>query len=116
MATVLPFARASAAKHRTWWMYLKIPLVQRVRVRGRHRHVTIWIGPFDTEERQVEWRSLFEAALEQHEFGDHEIRVVPTGRNSPKVSSADIHPDTDPEIAVQMIPQLVLAKMNEAAS
>ena len=116
MSRVIPFARAAAASQRKWWMCINIPLIKKAKVRGRQRFISIWIGPFAEEKQQVSWRSGFDAALEKNELKNYEIKVVPTGRNYPKVSSADIPPETDPEIAVQMLPQLVLEKMNEAAS
>ena len=113
---VIPFTPATAVARRKWWMYINIPLIKKAKARGRQRFVSIWIGPFADEKRQVSWRSGFEAALERLEFKNYEIKAVPTGHNYPTVSSADISANIDPEIAVQMLPALVLGKMNEAVS
>jgi hypothetical protein len=96
-------------------MCVKIPLVSKARVRGKHRYITLWIGPFQDEATQISWQSGFESALELHEFKNYEIKAIPSGENYPEMSSADISPNDSPEIAVLKVPRLLLEQMNKVS-
>lgn len=107
---VVYFTPASAKNRRAYWIYGKFPPKDEKRVTGKHQHVTVWVGPFDTEAAQITWRSEFEAELERYEYKDYEIRSIPTGRSYPKPEKADIEPSWSAEEAVADLPRIIAYK------
>ena len=94
-------------------MFVKTKVCMMGGAHGTEVHkITVWFGPFLTEEIRTHWRSDFEKALEANGAIEClDIRCMVQSKRARNLSPFDIDPRISAEEAPRPLPQVLLHKI-----